>query len=159
MLVIASITDYFCTIWCQRVSEQPIQTVCGYNVYKDVWDPQQGNDFTTKHDQNNPHDKLHCGSATSGLPQRDRISMENEQAVLLGYLPRQCPTVLLLFASTDRTTTPLLVVRVVSLLLCGEAIAQVGIPHILVNVVATYDTKFPLIFHHLGIVRVDPVLL
>ena len=51
-----------------------------------------------------------------------------------------------------------LIVRVVSLMLRGEAVAQVRIPHVLVNVVATYDPhKFSLVFHHLGFAGVDPV--
>ena len=29
----------------------------GYHVYKDVWDPYPGDSFTTKHEQNNQHDK------------------------------------------------------------------------------------------------------
>ena len=65
----------------------------------------------------------------------------------------KCPTVLLLFASTDRTTTAYLSCGLFRLVLRGEAVAQVRIPHVLVNVVATYDTqKSPLVF-------LDPVPL
>ena len=50
--------------------------------------------------------------------------------------------------------------RVVSVVLCGEAVAQVKIPHIFVYMVATYNThKAPLIFHYLGFAPVDPVPL
>ena len=31
--------------------------VHGYHIYKDMWDPYLGDDFTTKHERNNPHDK------------------------------------------------------------------------------------------------------
>ena len=44
------------------VMEDEWRFVCivhGYHVDKDVWEPQLGGDFTTKHKQNNPHDNSH----------------------------------------------------------------------------------------------------
>ena len=31
--------------------------ICGYHVYKDVWDSYLGDCFTTKYERNNPHNK------------------------------------------------------------------------------------------------------
>ena len=47
-----------------------------------------------------------------------------------------------------------IIVLVVLLLLRGEAVA-----HVLVYVIATMTPKSPLVFHHLGFGRVDPVPL
>ena len=48
----------------------------------------------------------------------------------------------------------------VSLVLRGEAVAQIRIPHVLLNVVARNDThKSPLVFHHVGFAHLDPVPL
>ena len=53
-----------------------------------------------------------------------------------------------------------IIVLVDSLVLRGEAFAQVRIPQILVYVVATMThTKSPLVLYHLGFGRVDPVPL
>ena len=44
--------------------------VRGYHIYKDMWDPYLGNGFTTKHEQNNLHDKY----AVAVLPVDPRSS-------------------------------------------------------------------------------------
>ena len=67
--------------------------------------------------------------------------MENEQAALLGYFPWQvshCPFAPCIHQRQDSHS--IFIVRVVSFVLCGEAVAQVKISHVFVYVVATYDT-------------------
>ena len=156
----ASVTDYFARVGAEEYQSSLFKPVRGYHVCKDVWDPYLGDGFTTKHKRNNPHDKYAVAvlpvDCHSEIVPPWRMNRQHSLDISLG----KCPTFLLLFASTDRTTTAyILIVRVVLLVLCGEAVAQVRIPHVLVNVVATYDTKSPLVFHHLGFVRVDPVPL
>ena len=48
---------------------------------------------------------------------------------------------------------------VVSLVLRGEAVAQVRIPHVLVYMVAMMTHKSPLVVHYEGFRRADPVPL
>ncbi len=53
--------------------------VRGYHVYKDIWDPYLGDDFTTKYQKNNPHDKY----AIAVLP------VDAKVAKIVGHLPME----------------------------------------------------------------------
>ena len=136
-----SLKDYFARVGDKEYQSNLFKPVCGSHVYKDVWDPLPGQQLHHKAQVKQPARQVRCGSPTSGLPWRDRSSMENEQAAFLGCLPRQVSHFSPALCIHWQDYHSALIVRVVSLVLHGEAVAQVRIPHVLVNVVATYDTK------------------
>ena len=168
----ASVTDYFAPAGAEEYQSSLFKPVRAYHVYKDVWDPYLGDGFT-KHDRNNSQYAVavlpvdcHCHSET--VPPW-RMNRQHSLDISLG----KCPTVLVLFTSTDRTATAYLSCGLFrSCFVVKLSPMQVRIPHVLVNVVATYDThKSPLtsrdfyvcgdlcVFNHLGFARVDPVPL
>ena len=53
--------------------------VKGYHAYKDVWDPYLQDEFTTKHERHNPHDKY----AVAVLP------VDAEDKKVVGHLPKE----------------------------------------------------------------------
>ena len=53
----------------------------------------------------------------------------------------------------------IIIVLVVSLVLCSEAVAQVRIPHVVKYVVATTTHKSPLVFLYLGFGHGNPLPL
>ena len=130
----ASVTDHFARVGAEEYQSSLFKLLRGYHVFKDMWDPYLGDGFTTKHKWNNTHDKytvvvlpVDCHSE---IVPPWRMNRQHSLYISLG----KCPTFLLLFASTDRNTTAYILIvrsRVVSLVLCGEAVAHVRIPHVL----------------------------
>ena len=62
--------------------EQKVMLMCvvrGYHVYKDVWDPYPEEDFVTKHQRRNPHDKY----AVAVMP------VDAKSETIVGHLPRE----------------------------------------------------------------------
>ena len=145
----AKVTDYLARIGIEEYQSSLFTPVRGYHLHKDVWDPHLGDGFTTK--ISTLFLPVDCHSE---IVPPWRMNRQHSLNISLG----KCPTFLLLFPSTDRTTTAYLSCRLfrscfvvkpwfskdpTRLCKCGS---HVHVPH----------TKSPLVFHHLGFVHVDP---
>ena len=53
--------------------------VRGYHVYQSVWEPYLGDEFATKHEKTNPHDKYAMAV----------LSVDAKVAKTVGHLPRE----------------------------------------------------------------------
>ena len=69
--------------------------VRGYHVYKAIWDPYLGDEFTTKHEKNNPRDKY----AIAVLP------IDAKVAKIVGHLPMEISKECCLFVLHGGTIT------------------------------------------------------
>ncbi len=79
-------------------SEHQLKLMCvvrGYHVYKDVWDPYLEDDFTTKHQRHNPHDKY----AVAILP------VDAKTKTIVGHLPKEISKECCLFILHGGTIT------------------------------------------------------
>ena len=61
----------------ERRVEIGVCVIRGYYVYKDVWDPNLGDGFTTKHKQNNSHDKYTVAVLPVGVTTAPTSSSES----------------------------------------------------------------------------------
>ena len=124
----ASVTDYFARFGAEEYQSSLFKLLRGYHVFKDIWDPYLGDGFTTKHNTSETTTTISTVvvlpvDCHSEIVPPWRMNWQHSLYISLG----KCPS-----AYT-------LIVWVVSLVLCGEAVAHVRIPHVLVNVVVTYN--------------------